>query len=299
MEEEKTAVIARVRNIINAVSNLSLPIRLTIGGLIGVLGGSSFLGFISEFAGYSYAIHYGARPPLEGIPYLRASVTLLSLTLFLAGAAAFTTVYFIGKIFFMPIDVTLRSLAWVKKASPDQVRRAAIRIRTMPILEKMKRVAMASIFLTGAILSMAFISGLTIEPGSKITFTLVDAVLIYALSFVLYMLMLSPQVWRWLALLSATFLFVIAPIALFNAHFYSRLLRFIGYGGGIHVSLVFSEPEAEVMRRTEGALFLRTSSAIILYDFRQGKFHEIPMQTIRSISHPAVSFSRREFILPH
>lgn len=60
---------------------LSFPIKFLVGTIFGLIAGPGLLAFLSEYATYSYAIRINIRPPLEGIPYLSASVALASLVL--------------------------------------------------------------------------------------------------------------------------------------------------------------------------------------------------------------------------
>ena len=59
----------------------SLPRRILVSILVGFIAGPGLIGFLSEYATYLYALGADVRPPVEGIPYLRASVTLFSMTL--------------------------------------------------------------------------------------------------------------------------------------------------------------------------------------------------------------------------
>jgi len=66
----------------------SLPIKLAVGAIVGLIGGG-FLGYNAEYATYNYAIQYGVRAPIEGIPYLKAAVTFGSFFLLLTGSLVF------------------------------------------------------------------------------------------------------------------------------------------------------------------------------------------------------------------
>ncbi|WP_429069658.1 hypothetical protein [Aeromonas veronii] len=71
----------------------SMPLKVTIGFLLTALGSSSVLGLLSEFAAYKYAIISGFRVPVEGIPYLRATVSLISLALIAVALLAYGITY--------------------------------------------------------------------------------------------------------------------------------------------------------------------------------------------------------------
>jgi hypothetical protein len=62
-------------------AGLVFPLKLLIGTVLGIALGPGFVGLLSEYATYYYAIDLGIRPPLEGIPYLKSAVTAGSLLL--------------------------------------------------------------------------------------------------------------------------------------------------------------------------------------------------------------------------
>ena len=108
---------------------LALPIRLLLGGVISGLGGSGLVGFLSEYAAYSYAVFYGIRPPLEGIPYLRVAVTTATLVVFMGSAALFLLVvafarflilygYHVVRLILMYIGLALTPLRWLRRYIP-------------------------------------------------------------------------------------------------------------------------------------------------------------------------------------
>ncbi|MFJ1256626.1 hypothetical protein [Cupriavidus sp. CuC1] len=61
--------------------------------------GASVLGVVSEYATYNYVIHYGFRPSFEGVPYLKATVTLISFFILFIGALVFAGIVFLIRSF--------------------------------------------------------------------------------------------------------------------------------------------------------------------------------------------------------
>src|SRR5258708_8357018 len=72
---------------------LSLGIRLTVGVLLGAIGSSSVIGFLSEYAAVSYTLANGVRLPTEGLPYLRYAATAISFSLFILALGSFFGIY--------------------------------------------------------------------------------------------------------------------------------------------------------------------------------------------------------------
>jgi hypothetical protein len=71
---------------------LVFPLRLAVGGFVTLVAGT-WLGFVAEYAAYRWAIYYGMRPPLEGIPYLKVAVTGLSVCILFGGAIVYALVH--------------------------------------------------------------------------------------------------------------------------------------------------------------------------------------------------------------
>ena len=72
---------------------LSLGVKLVLSSILCAFGGSSFLGFMSEYATYTYTTAYGFRLPTEGIPYLIITVKALSFIFLLCGGICFLLLY--------------------------------------------------------------------------------------------------------------------------------------------------------------------------------------------------------------
>ncbi|MFY1862145.1 hypothetical protein ACOTB5_29975 [Achromobacter xylosoxidans] len=85
---------SRIARFVKSFVQWSLPAKLLVTAIVGLLGGG-FLGYNAEYATYNYAIQYGFRTPIEGIPYLRAAVTFGSFFLLLSGVAVFVTVWLV------------------------------------------------------------------------------------------------------------------------------------------------------------------------------------------------------------
>ncbi|WP_279451106.1 hypothetical protein [Aeromonas hydrophila] len=76
----------------------TLIIKAIISFLLPVLGGSTVIGFLSELAVYKYAFESGFRIPVEGIPYLRPTVAIISMLIILLFISTFIAMYFLIKM---------------------------------------------------------------------------------------------------------------------------------------------------------------------------------------------------------
>ena len=101
-----------------AIVPWSISAKLVLSSLLGLFGAAGLLGYLSKYATYNNAIHFGIRPPLEGIPYLRPAVAFGSLFLLLSGAAIFMLIAFVLRLFAWYVDAVPRpggvavSIAW-------------------------------------------------------------------------------------------------------------------------------------------------------------------------------------------
>src|SRR5690606_10988102 len=90
-------MIEKLKSIVVNLLEANFVIRFAILTFLGALGGSSYIGFISEFASYYYAWDVGFRIPAEGIPYLKLTVSAFSFIAISLGVIVFSLVYFIGQ----------------------------------------------------------------------------------------------------------------------------------------------------------------------------------------------------------
>src|SRR5262245_49841334 len=84
-----SAIAARTKQLVGSFLDLSLGMRLAIGGLLGALGSSTLLGFFAEYATVNYALANGIRVPTESVPFLGLTVTAVSLMFMLSAISSF------------------------------------------------------------------------------------------------------------------------------------------------------------------------------------------------------------------
>lgn len=280
----------------------SLPLKLVLSALLGVFGGAGLLGYLSEYATYSYAIYYGIRPPLEGIPYLRPAVAFGSLFLLLSGA-----------IVFAGITMVLRSMAWYFDVLPklsmlpfqllgrDTASRELLlgfrftKLRGRPLWQL---VAMSLSFATLGVIALLVLlhyQGTQLAHAERLK--AIAFVLVYL--FAVGMAVLRPSSAWWAAIIATAAYFATCVYLLFSPQKYSDLLRVLGYGGGltVQVELANSRPES-VPEKSPQQLMLRTSEAFILYDSRTSTFSEVPKEEVRRIIHDPGGMAHLPFVLP-
>lgn len=119
-------------------------------------------------------------------------------------------------------------------------------------------------------------------------------------AFVFLMLFWNQALRVWLALTALFLMFVVIPGALFNVNIYDNVLRRLGYGGGLPITVtVTGDPsETKCLTAINAYLMLRTNSALILYEPEQGRIREVPLQQILYIDQRAVPLPDRKPKLP-
>ena len=268
--------------------SLSTAKRLAVYWIAGVLGGSSLLGIASEYATYWYAFQSGIRPPVEGIPYLAATVVLASVIVTsLVSSAFFLTRAGIGVFVHgmhqtiagylaMPADYWDWSMKWRKRKQPtpqffQDLKKAPEELSQMPFRRAFSIVAVIAALFS----SLGYIAARN-DPKT-------DPFLLAAgLSFTTLLVGLTlwkKEVLQAVSALSAIGFYGYALALMFTPSAYATFLREIHFGGEIPVQVVLQEP-SDVIEMT---LFLRSRDALIGRIADSTGTTEIPLQRVRQI----------------
>jgi hypothetical protein len=293
--------LAMVKDAFQRYGELSLPIRLLSGAVISLLAGTG-LGFFAEYAGYRWALYYGIRPPLEGIPFLRVTVTALTVTLLVGGAALFMLVQ--------------AASSWILRTLENYISQAVTIERVinaiLPSLEHRNVVTAAVEVFRSIRLLPALISALGLGASVAITFHVAEssgipteirpalAVLLGIIFVVLFLLAWNPDSKIGISLGAvASFVFA-GPFLLFNVDVYGELLRTLGYGGGLEVRIALAEEEAGIGQKAviQGSLLLRTNQVVLVYQQAENRVREIPLHQIIYVEHSATAMQSRKLPLP-
>ena len=298
------AFLERAVNFAREVLPWSLPLKLIISALLGALGGASLLGYLSEYATYSYAIFYGFRPPLEGIPYLKATVTLGSLALLATGAAVFVLSILLVKALLWSLEWFLLGFGIVKNRLPTQVAKSAIdfghvvkRLRERPMWQVILAATTISIFF--GLLAYGEALLLNRIPQPEPLPPLQFAVALATYGFIVTLAISRAAAGWWLAAISTLIYFVVWAIILFSPTKYSQFLRMVGYGGGIPVTLELSGIEQNKKIQPERYyLMIRTTDALIVFDAAENSFVEFSRGQVTRITHPSGGFRSVPYRMP-
>lgn len=269
--------IAKVAPVVRYALDLSVGVKLLIGSAVGALGGSTFIGFISEYATYNFAFSHGVRLPVEGVPYLRVAATLLSLAVLAVALLCFGLTYWFLRQLLATTARYARMLPWVEE---DDLPLEALPLRRFLVVG-LPAVFIVTFSLLAPLLGEYFEGRLRRIPLWSLP------LVCFALSLVVAVFVWKPKGVKWFVIGLSLLLVVGISISLFNPRLYGQFLRRTRFGGGIEVTIYRNCEDLPGCRNQEtGYLFLRTKEAAIVY--RGSRYLEIPVNQIRSYEYKPI-----------
>jgi hypothetical protein len=276
----------------------SLPIKFLLGAVLGALGGSSLLGILSEYATYFYAMSYGIRPPTEGVPYLKASVTLISLMLLISGALIYcmTTVLFKSFAKLTTLSGLTKNLLLQKRLEKNFDRPVSdlrVLFADKSLLPVLGTAVLAAAMAYGLVKLLVFLGPVFIPPE-----IIQPAAIGYAIfAFFAFLTLIRPGTIVWVSLMTTAVYFMVWFVFLFTPAYYSNLLRFVGYGGGLPITVEMKE-KAQLPLDSTLYLIIRTTDAFIVLNESTHQFVEIPKEEVRTVRHNSGGLNNLLFYLP-
>jgi hypothetical protein len=272
---------------LRGIGDWSLPARVLLFGVVSALSGAGIVSFLVEFATYTYALSYGFRPPVEGIPYLRSTVTLMSLLLVILGAVAIAIMYLI--VFLAPsLFFGRREDGTLSGVIPQWIRALSRRNALLSVL-------IASIL----VVCFTYLGKPVIESGFR-PLQQVGVVLqgprtwqSFAIAVVIGLwvmvdLLRNPSHGWGVILAYVLLIYSSVVFLLFDPRFHAGLLRVTGFGGGAQVVIQLAEHDTSggpIELKTY--LMLRTSEVLITFDPDKEVFREYPVDRVQRISYAA------------
>jgi len=281
-------LVDRLRTSARSLADWSWPAKFLVGAAVAALAGGGVLSFMLETATHTFALSYGFRPPVEGLPYLRTLVTLGSVILLLC-AALFATL-FIGAVGGI-----------VRVASGGKHPLHAI-ATWKAVLFSLTVCAAASLLVWygtterwhGIYCMWPLVS---CDRDSREVWQAFVASMFVNVPL---MLVIFRPHWAWMLALAWT-LWYYAGLALsiLPPDGYARLLRATGFGGGTpaHISFLAGDTGCASQSFT-GFLLLRTTDTFVLYDPPNARISEVPARCVLTISYSAGGLSSLPFQLP-
>lgn len=270
----------------------SMPLKIIIGFLFTALGGSSVLGLLSEFAVYNYALVNGFRAPVEGIPYLRATVMAVSLAMIIVALVVFLFAYLTLKQFtlFMPFIVKhiQKALSYFNPQLGEKISHTKLDSLVEKSNATMLAVAAGSSLLVVIAVLYTFedivpyiasILGseykLPIEIKNPLGF-----LTLYFGVFTIYLSLFRPKYTKEISLSVAGISVLIAVLIMFNANWYSRFLNITGFGGERSVTLYQNSQEDTI----SGKLLIQSNDYYIILQ-PNNEVIEFPVKQVKKITY--------------
>ncbi|KAB0599108.1 hypothetical protein [Cupriavidus pauculus] len=273
------------------------------------LAGASALGVLSEYATYNYAIHYGFRPAFEGVPYLKATVTLISFLILLFGALVFTGIVFLINYFVTQFSIAERLADRIaaRLLTSDEGKRilatnpgirTVLRVTANYLLTKPSRAISGVFWGYWAIATSSFYllishSNPEMEIENRIIISICLALFVFA---VVSCLIWEKLIWLY-ATMGAVTTVVATVVLMFNAPVYAEFLRLVGYGGGIPIQ-ISEKMEGDTRSLIHGYLMLRTTDSLLLYNSNTNLISEYSRSAATEVAHAAGGLRRLPFALP-
>lgn len=274
---------------IKRLLSYSLPVKIILGFLLTALGGASFLGLLSEFAVYNYALVNGFRVPVEGIEYLKPTMTLVSLIILVVALFGFVITYLFAKV---TAGLMLTPEFLLNKFSNKKMM-----LGNFSTLGNMRdaswmKVGLFSLFmsfLAGEFLLFVYeysslfslsLSYLLKKTGIELFDERYQTALVYVACFIIYFSTFKPTLIKYVAGLAATISVIAILMVMFNATLYSEFLNKTGFGGERGIVLFTKNEQSGI----NGKLLIRSKEYYIL--LLEGKdVAEYPISKVERIEY--------------
>lgn len=262
-----------IHKIISEFSQLSLVIKIAISTLASTFAGAGFIGFVSEYATYYYAISNSVRLPVEGVPYLQMTITLISV-------AVLCSIIFLLLIFSFYFYLT--GLVFKHVVSRDLSKPVKIILFSISMLPLLVSIVLIFAFfysVTSVSSHYVYFKVVPIKNGidQYIPYiTMLALLLLISLGFYIYPK--TKNIFISLTILVSSLAF---SFSLFNADLYTYLLQKTKMGGGYEITIKTKE------KTVTKKLFLITKENIMLYNDEMTEVVEIPKNNIQEYSYNA------------
>ena len=273
--------------IIDNFLSMSLPWRVVLMLLMMFLAGPALIGLISEYATYWYAIKEGVRPPVEGIPYLSASVTFTSLVLALSVSLTFflsrlVVGYLVGNVitsFGGYAQIPSLAVKFLKKFfefDSNPFDKAFEQINSIP--NEFKKIK-PKIILLVTILASAITFGISYWQLHDNEQVIKFSIFISAYFVIIILTLWRKAVMQIVSFIIAIAFYVFSISLLFNHQYYSKFLSFTGFGGGESITIQLKDNEAPI----EMKLILRSKDWFIGHSVINGESIEVPQHVVKNV----------------
>ena len=275
---------------IKQVLPYSLPIKVAIGFLLTTLGSASVLGLLSEFAVYNYALVKGFRVPVEGIAYLKPTVTLISLIILAVSLMCFSATYFFAKL---TVNIMLSP-----EAIYSRITKKSLKLDSMFGFSKMQNSSLIKVTLVSLVMSFlaSYLIALVYEYSIHIPFSLrylienqfdislldetYKKIILFILVFFIYFSTFKPRLIKHVAASIAALSVVLILMVMFNGRLYSEFLNITGFGGERHISLFTKDNSSGI----DGKLLIKSNDYYIIL-LKDNNVIEFPISKVERVEY--------------
>lgn len=233
--------------------------------------GAGFISFISEYATYWFSISHGVRIPVESVPYLSVTITLLSIAILTSFILALALII----AYFKFIDYVFNNFRSLLQEIDKDKKPASI----ISLIGSVFSFASLVIAIFNIVDLERFGIGNDFVNDIKI-YIIVIITIVYFTSLI----RISDKVKLSLLVIVLAGQVFITSGMLFNRFIYGEFLRISKLGGGIEVSLHFDKEKT-----MDANLFMITKKKFILYSKHDKKFMEIPRSKVEKYSYSKTS----------
>jgi hypothetical protein len=273
-----------VRQLISRYLEFSLPLKIFFAAVAGTIAGPGLLAFLSEYAAYQYALTIGIRPPVEGIPYLSATVALVSLILALLASLVFLiTRWFFAFAGAQLIDMIENISAMLDQGLQDYRNKGGKFFKKFSVAEaisSIKRLSFLQVSILAVCLSVVFWLVIIKTSGFWVLHNVKVAAFAWAFYASIAIFSLWHRAFAWFVAVLAVILFYLFSIkALFNTEGHAFFLKAIGYGGGVPIIVEYERDRSQEKLN----LAIRTTTSLMSMPDISGKYVEIPIDRVQRI----------------
>jgi hypothetical protein len=294
---------SKIRSLISWISTLAWPAKLAIGAFVGAATAGGVLTFLLQNAAYGFALTYGFRPPVEGVPYVAAIVGVTSLVLPLAGAVLAVVITIIARM-------TPQIMEGMDKVGGRNPQRPSVvaAFRTITPREALVVIPILSTLIAGAWSLLPAPRSSPIPDvcswplllcSNDVTASLPFGALLFICAVILLTVLWRPNLVFFGAAGIVLLYYGIVAVNVLPAEGYGRLLRLTDFGGGLGVVIELTDESGNGSRQTVNAnLLMRSASSIVVYDDKRETIDEYPLARVWKVSHKQGGLKRLAFRLP-
>lgn len=250
----------RLIDIIKKAVPFTFPMKLVIGYLITALGSASVIGFLSEFATYTYAVDNGFRLPVEGIPYLKPTISFISLIIIFTSTFAFAVAY----IFVRTSAFILNSPEYIIKIPINIIKKVLkrdsnIRLNIQETLNDVGATKALIITMIASSLATMMLYYL-FRATNTINHWWIYCIFFMAI-FSTYLSAFNKLYVKYIASTISALSVIVVIALMFNPSVYSKFLFSTGFGGAIPTTL-YTDSESE--KTISGNLLIKSNETYFL-----------------------------------